>query len=72
MRIKISERLADAIVRIDENEDYESCAAFLALKELAEIINRTERENWPDNDLSYIDQACVAIYGEEYLEQSTR
>ena len=72
MRIKISERLADEIIKIDETEDYDSCAAFLALKELAEIINRTERENWTDNDLSYMNQACVAIYGEEYLEQSTR
>ena len=72
MKINISERLVDSILEIERDENYDGCEAMLVLKELAEIIERKQLDDMPSGNLSYIDTACVAIYGEEYLEEMTR
>lgn len=71
MKINISERIVDTILEIERDENYDGCEAMLVLKELAEIIERKRLDDMP-SDMSYIDTACVAIYGEEYLEEMTR
>ena len=82
MYVELSEQLVKAIKDLAESEEYAEkhtlqyeeieSQVMDMFKKIAELVRHTEFEESPYKDVSYIDMACIAIYGDEYEQKMTR